>query len=331
VPDMRTTLVAHLKFRRWDALVLDSFNVGWALPHALRHRRRFPHTKIVYVAHNHEAAAARALAQAEMGWLRPFRFVDALKTERLERQLVQTTDLAAANSPDDSRALAALSPGKPVIFVPPGYAGPRVPARTMTTGLPRRAIVVGSFDWPAKRLSLENFLSVAAPMFAANGIELQVVGRPEESYVAALRRRFPAVDIVGTVPDVRPYMAAARAALVPDMLGGFKLKSLDYIFNRIPMFAMRGAVPGMRLQDHAGIRLFDRHADLACGVVESIDDVASLNVQQETAYRLSADSFDWSAIGQDLVQQIQKAPIRHSEAAGAYPSGECPCLRLSSG
>jgi glycosyltransferase involved in cell wall biosynthesis len=191
--------------------------------------------------------------------------------------------------------------------------------------------VVGSFDWPAKRLSLENFLSVAAPMFAANGIELQVVGRTEESYVAALRRRFPAVEIVGTVPDVRPYMAAARAALVPDMLGGFKLKSLDYIFNRIPMFAMRGAVPGMPLQDHAGIRLFDRHADLARGVVESIDDVASLNVQQETAYRLSADSFDWSAIGQDLVQQIQKAPIRHSEAAGAYPSGECPCLRLSSG
>ena len=34
-------------------------------------------------------------------------------------------------------------------------------------------------------------------------------------------------------------MEHARVALVPDELGGFKLKGLDYVFNRLPILAMR--------------------------------------------------------------------------------------------
>ena len=309
VPEMKAALARHLAQGRWEAVVLDSLTVGWALPQVLRYRRRHPETKVVYLAQNQEAAAMRALARMEKGWRRPVRFADAVKTEWLERRLVRTADLVTADAPDDCRELAALAPGKPVIFVPPGYDGPRVAARTIHSQLPRRAVVVGSFDWSAKRLSLEAFLSVAVPIFAAKGISLQVVGRTEGAYVAALRRRFPSVEVVGTVPDVRPYMAKARLALVPDTLGGFKLKSLDYIFNRLPIFALEGAVPGTPLDDRRGLRLFKSHTELARGVVDTIDDAAALNEQQETAFALAADCFDWEAIGQSLVRQIRKAPI----------------------
>lgn len=309
VPDMRTALAAHLASGHWDAVVLDSINAGWALPHVLRYRRRHPSTKVVYLAQNQETMAMRTLAQAERGWRRAVRFMDVVKTNRMERRLVRMADLVTADSPDDCKALAALSPGKPVVFVPPGYDGPRIARRTIDSSLPRRAVVVGSFDWAPKRLSLEAFLTVAAPLFAAKGIALQLVGRTEGSHVAALRRRFPSVEIVGTVPDVRPYMAKARLALVPDTLGGFKLKSLDYVFNRLPIFALEGAVPGTPLDDRRGIRLFKSHAELARGVVETIDDTAALNEQQETAFALAADCFDWQAIGHSLVRQIRKAPI----------------------
>lgn len=309
VPDMRAALAAHLATGRWDAVVLDSFNVGWALPHVLRYRRHHPQTKIVYLAQNDETAAAHAVAKAQKGWRRAIRIADVAKTRWLERRLLQTADLVTADSPEDCKALAALSPGRPVVFVPPGYGGARVPARTIDSRLPRRAIVVGSFDWPAKRLSLDAFLSTAAPLFAANGIGLQIVGRTEGSHVAALRKRFPSVEVVGTVPDVRPYMTEARIALVPDVLGGFKLKSLDYIFNRLPIFGMEGAVPGTPLADGRGIRLFKSHAALARGVVDMIDDTASLDEQQQAAYALSTDCFDWNVIGHGLVRQIQTASV----------------------
>ncbi len=315
VPDMRAALEAHLANGRWDAVILDSVNVCWALPHVLRYRRRHPRTKIAYLAQNDETAAARALARAQSGWRRGIRLVDIARTQWLERRLLHTADLVTADSPDDCQALAALSPGKPVVFVPPGYDGPRVPNRTIDSRLPRRAIVVGSFDWPAKMASLHAFLSVAAPLFEANGVGLQIVGRTEGTHVSALRQRFPSVEVIGTVPDVRPYMANARIALVPDMLGGFKLKSLDYIFNRLPIFALEGGVPGTPLGDGCGLRLFRSHAALARGVVDTIDDTASLNEQQQTAYALSVDHFNWDVIARGLIRQIQKAPIERARGA----------------
>jgi hypothetical protein len=332
VPEMRAALAAHLASGNWDAVVLDSINVGWALPHVLRYRRRHPRTRVVYLAQNQETTAMRMLAQAERGWRRVVRFMDAAKTDRMERRLVRVADLVTADSPDDCKALAALSPGKPVVFVPPGYDGPRIARRTIDSSLPRRAVVVGSFDWAAKRLSLEAFLTIAAPLFATKGIALQLVGRTEASHVAALRRRFPSVEIVGTVPDVRPYMAKARLALVPDTLGGFKLKSLDYVFNRLPIFALDGAVPGTPLDDRRGIRLFKSHAELARGVVDTIDDTAALNEQQETAFALAADCFDWVAIGQSLMRQIRKAPIAGSaEASEDYFTAAPAHVRRNSG
>ena len=81
-------------------------------------------------------------------------------------------------------------------------------------------------------------------------MELQIVGSAEPDYLAGLRRRYPSVDFVGPVADVVPYMASARIALVPDLLGGFKLKGLDYVFNRLPILSMRGSLPGMPLEDN---------------------------------------------------------------------------------
>jgi glycosyltransferase involved in cell wall biosynthesis len=315
VPDMQAALMTHLANGPWDAVLMDSFNVAWALPHLLRYRRRNPRTKIAYLAENQEAVAARAVALAERGWRRVVRLADSIKTEWFERKLVRAVDLVTADSPDDCAELSALSPAKPVLFMPPGYDGPRISMRTIDDRLPRRAIVVGSFDWSAKRASLESFLSVAAPLLASNGITLQVVGRTEHSYVSSLRRRFPSVEVVGTVPDVQPYLEKARIALVPDLLGGFKLKSLSYIFNRVPIFAIEGAVPGTPLSDGCGLRLFKTHAELARGVVDSIDHTASLNEQQETAYSLSADRFDWNVIAQNLILELQEAPVLDPSAA----------------
>jgi glycosyltransferase involved in cell wall biosynthesis len=192
-------------------------------------------------------------------------------------------------------------------------------------------VVIGSFDWPPKRISLERFLTVAAPIFEAAGIELQIVGEAAPTYLAELRARFPSVDFVGRVQDVRPYMAHARIALVPDELGGFKLKGLDYVFNRMPILAMRVALPGMPLEDGLSVGLFDSHRDLAAGVVALIDDFATLNRCQREAYDACAMRFDWSRIGRHLVETIRslerpvKRPsVRAPAAAGLSSTPSIP-------
>jgi glycosyltransferase involved in cell wall biosynthesis len=165
-------------------------------------------------------------------------------------------------------------------------------------------VVIGSFDWPPKRISLERFLIVATPIFEAAGIELQIVGEAAPTYLAELGARFPSVDFVGRVQDVRPYMAHARIALVPDELGGFKLKGLDYVFNRLPIMAMNVALPGMPLEDGLSVGLFDSHGALAEGVVALIDDFETLNRRQREAYEACALRFDWRRIGRHLVDSV---------------------------
>jgi glycosyltransferase involved in cell wall biosynthesis len=307
-PDMKRLLDQALAERPWDAIVFDSLSSGWALGAVARHcRQSLAPPRVVYLSHNHEVTVARRIVKEARGLRRVAKVIDYLKVRRLERRLVAAADLVTSNTPDDCRRFAAGAKGRSIVFLPPGYAGPRIEARTIDDSVPRRAILVSSLDWPPKRAAVEAFLATATAMLAREGVELQVVGEAEPAYLETLRRRFPSVDFVGRVDDVRPYMRQARLALVPDLLGGFKLKGLDYVFNRLPILAMRIALPGMPLEGGTNIGLYDSHAALADGVVELIDDFPRLNAWQAAAYDACADRFDWLRIGHHLVQHIDKA------------------------
>jgi len=299
--------------RDWDAVVFDSICSGWALGAVLRHRRRSSRPpRLVHVAHNHEMTVARRIADAACGARRIVKELDALKVGWLEGRLIREADLLTSNTPEDCRAFAAEAAGRPVAFLPPGYGGPRLDSRTIDVTVPRRAVIVGSFDWPPKRISLERFLDVAASRLAEASIDLQIVGTAEADYLGGLRRRFPSVTFTGPVEDVRPYMASARVALVPDLLGGFKLKGLDYVFNRLPILAMRIALPAMPLDEGVSIGLFDSHKALADGVVALIDDLALLNARQERAFAACAEGFDWGRLGRHLLTSIRAVEPRRN-------------------
>ena len=324
-PEMERILERALAERSWDAVVFDSICAGWALRQVVRYRARCARPpRVVYIAHNHEITVARRIATAAQRLHRILKEIDFLKVIGMERRLISAADVVTSNTPDDCRRFAADSDGRPIVFLPPGYGGPRVATRVIDSGVPRRAILVGSLDWPPKRISLESFLEAAAVRLSSAGIKLQIVGEVELGYLADLRRRFPSVDFVGPVIDVRPYMQDARVALVPDLLGGFKLKGLDYVFNRLPILGMRIALPGMPLQDDHSISLFDSHTALVEGVVTLIDDFPRLNERQERAYAACADRFDWDRIGRRLVAQMRGAAQRVRVETGDRTSDAVP-------
>lgn len=308
-PAMRRTIAACLD-EDWDAILFDSIAVGWALDDALRVQKRRPETALIYLSHNHERNVARHIASHESDLPRRLlRMIDAVKVAWLEHRLIRHADLLTANTPDDVAKFAATPGAPPVALLPPGYSGSRS-ERPLDTSLPRRAIIVGSFDWLPKRISLEAFLRDATPVFDGARVELQVVGQADAGYLARLAAEYPAVRFTGGVPDIRPYLAGARIALVPDLLGGFKLKTLDYAFHRLPIFAMRGAVPGTPLVDGVSLREFDSHAALARGVAEAVDDLTALNAQQMAAYAACGKAFDWKQIGGDLLRMLCDARRR---------------------
>jgi glycosyltransferase involved in cell wall biosynthesis len=307
---MRRMLDKLLRRDAWDGIVFDGISAGWALPAVLAHytgRRDRP--RLIYVSHNHEGSVRSQIAESQPLFLkRQAVRLDALKVSRLERELVDAVDLVTAITQEDLQLYRQQRTDKPIDVLTPGYCGRKVGQRRITSDLPRRAVIVGSFDWIAKRMNLAEFVQVADPLFAAAGAELQAVGSGEEAFLEQLRQQTLATHITGTVPDITPYLDQARIAIVPERSGGgFKLKVLEYVFNRVPVFALAGSFAGVPLRHNDSAMLYADHAALAHGVLEAIDDVDRLNRLQERAFAVCSNRFDWSSRGQQIVSSIAAA------------------------
>ncbi|MEM9018614.1 MAG: glycosyltransferase, partial [Verrucomicrobiota bacterium] len=225
-------LEESLKSERWDAIVIDHAAIGWAMATVRRAKERESlrgDPVLVYVSHNHEAKIRREIARNSTDPL-PKKLAlqfDAEKYARQEEELCRHCDLVTAITDTEVEAYRANFPNQRYLCLTPGYEGSIHLAHEIHPEMPRRVIMSGSFEWIAKRLNLELFLEKAAKPLAKAGIELQIVGKTEESFREEMLKKFPEVDFVGRVPEMEPYLLSARMGLIVEEFGGgFKLKTL---------------------------------------------------------------------------------------------------------
>jgi glycosyltransferase involved in cell wall biosynthesis len=307
-PAMQSRLASMLAGAAWDCIVFDGLGAGWALdPIRKALDGAAGRSRLVYVSHNHEESTRASIANGARR--RPLRAAlmqrDARKAGQLERRLVEAADLVTAITPEDAERFEAQAAGQPILVLPPGYQGRRLAERRITGEVPRRAIIVGSFEWVAKQMNLRAFLAAADPMFAAAGAELEVVGAGDPQFFDALRGSLDATRLVGRVDSITPYLDQARIAVVAERLGGgFKLKVLDYVFNRLPIAALEGSVAGAPLSPDASMLTFADHSPLADGVLAALDDLDLLNRLHTAAYQACAGLFDWRDRGERLTASI---------------------------
>lgn len=306
---MRHRFRQLLAQRQWDAIIMDGLYSGWALPLLHPEHDGASGPRLIYISHNHEETTRANVAGnfdgnvfKGMALLR-----DARKAAELEREMVDRADAVTAITTEDAEHFTARAPHKPVLTLSPGYAGRRLATRRITADIPRRALLVGSFEWLAKQMNLREFLAVADPIFAAANVQLQIVGNGDSVFFDSLRRELKSTEIVGPVVDLFPYFDQARIAIVPERSGGgFKLKILDYIFNRLPVAALEHSIAGIPPKLRDSVLTFSEHQDLAAGVVNAIDDFELLNRLHEQAFSVCTGIFDWSKRGQALISVLRE-------------------------
>jgi len=101
--------LAEMLTWRWDAIVIDTYGMGWALAQVQRAtQQRVRPPALVHTSHNHEAALWRGMAREYRG--SPLRklalWLNALKVDRVERRLAREADLMSCITPEDARAFA---------------------------------------------------------------------------------------------------------------------------------------------------------------------------------------------------------------------------------
>jgi glycosyltransferase involved in cell wall biosynthesis len=294
--------------RDWDAILVDHLGMGWVWPAVEAYRRRNAGVVSVFIAHQCEGEVKRSMA-------RNFRrnivrkvglSIDAAKADRLESRIVRQSNLVSAITTEDLRSFGGLNK---TVLLAPGYAGPRVSRCEIDATTPRRALVLGNAIWLAKQMNLIEFTAAADELFYQRQIELWVVGNVPDHLQA--KNRFRAIRFLGFVADLEPIFRSVRIGIVAERTGGgFKLKTLDYIFNRVPIAAIEGAIAGLPLTPQVHYLSFDSMQGLARGVATVIDDIERLNSMQQAAYEKCKTGFDWSDRGRTLFDAIQQAVNR---------------------
>ncbi|MBB6094702.1 hypothetical protein HNQ60_003589 [Povalibacter uvarum] len=307
---------------QWDAIVLDGYGTGWALDRCLAYRYGAARsTVLVHVSHNHEAAVWRDMVREARGSL-PRRVVlrlNALKVQNLERRVARSVDLLTTITDEDGAALTApmKSLAPQTITLTPGYAGEAAPVRSIDEWTPRRVAIVGSFHWVMKQENLRRFVELADPVFAANGIQLDIIGDVPEALRGALQSKARVTHFHGFVSDgaLSQLLSQARMAIVPELIGGgFKLKLLDYLFGRVPIATLAAAAAGLprALQAHMIVR--SDLESLTAAIVADIDQFDVLNRRQELAFGMARTLFRWQDRGIQLSRAISR--IRQERNAG---------------
>ena len=299
-----------LRARDFDAVILDHYPMAWAIGHIQGSERNGARPLIAYLSHNFETEVSADIARNFRGNL--FRkaalHANARKIANAEQRLTGGADLIAAHTAEDAEKLARISPLSAKLVLPPAYYGPRGRDRRIGKATLRRVAILGAYGWTPKQMNLSAFLEVADPILQNADVGIDVVGEGPDDFRKAWEAKVQATRFHGFVDNLGEFLAARRMGLVIEETGGgFKNKALDYIFNRVPIAAIRGSMAGLPLTQGLDYLSFESMRELAQGVAAVIDDFERLNSLQQDAYEKCENGFDWSDRGRTLFDAIQQA------------------------
>jgi glycosyltransferase involved in cell wall biosynthesis len=304
---LRGAVAALLAGSTWDAVIVDHLESGWVTEIVPEHG-----PPVVYVAHNHESSVRATVARESDDRVdrRAALRLDAAKARRLEQRLLRRAALVVAITESDAARFARDAPRASILVLTPGYRGIPLATRTIDEATPRQATIVTSLDWHVKQANLAAFVALADPVFAAADVTLAVAGGAPPELAARIQHTTRATTMLGRVDDLDPLLARTRIGVVAEPLGGgFKLKVLDYVFNRVPIAALAGSVEGVPLRPGTDILMFGDAAALARGVVAVIDDTARLNALQSNAFDQCRDAFDWATRGTAFAKALHRLSV----------------------
>lgn len=291
----------------WDVIVIDNIGSVHALPKAKRYRMKNPNVQLVYVSHEHEYTTRRdKYAKYRMKFLeRIFALVDLAKIRLSEERLIRECDIVTVINRADLKPFREICPAQKYLILVPGYDGPVVESRKITENTPRRVLLLGGRQSEQKRQILLDWMDVSYVRLCDAGIETVIVGDMDDSLYKRLKVQYPAARALGFVDDLTALATSARMGVVADTVGGgFKMRLLAQVFERLPIVGLSGAVSGLPTPRGEGWLGANTLPDLVEQVCEAIDNIELLNRLQERAFADCASAFSWRKVADDFVAAV---------------------------
>jgi len=258
----------------------------------------------IYVSQNDETAVKEKMIPAATGIRKAALTVDLKKIERFEDRLLNECEGVSAISVADIQTFRDRGTTVPIVHTLPSYRGSRIPSRTITADTPRRLAMISTLYWGAKIDNMVMALRGLKPVID-DGVDVVVFTggyQPPPEIAAA----YPTVSFEGYVDDFDAALADCRVGVVYEPVGGgFKMKTLDFIFHRVPLVTGHTSTMSLPLTPGASVVQAHDEQELGQVVAEIIDDIDRLNDLQNAAFETCRDLFT-SESARDLSNLVDR-------------------------
>ncbi len=262
----------------------------------------------IYVSQNDETAVKEKMVPAATGIRKPALWIDLKKIERFEDRLLKDCQGVSAISLADVDTFTKRGTTGPIVHTLPSYRGSRIAERTLTESTPRRLAMISTLYWGAKIDNMVMALRGLKPVID-DGVEVTVFtgGYQPPAEIAA---EYPTVTFEGYVDDFDAALADCRVGVVYEPVGGgFKMKTLDFIFHRVPLVTGHTSAMSLPLTPGESVEQARNEDELGRVVLGMIDDIDRLNALQNSAFDACRDLFTSESARDlsDLVVRITSA------------------------
>lgn len=184
--------------------------------------RRIKHRKMILFQHNVESIIVRCHVKTNSNpIIKLFWWLQYIKMHRYEKLMCRSFDGVVAVSDADGQYMQTQCGAARVFTIPTGVDTQRlVPGDDEPEA--NRLVFVGSMDWLPNEDAILFFAQQILPRVrqVIPDIKLSVVGRNPSPHLRQELADEPAIELVGWVEDVRPFIARHALYVLPLRIGG---------------------------------------------------------------------------------------------------------------
>jgi glycosyltransferase involved in cell wall biosynthesis len=303
-PTLSAHVARELKENDYDLVHLDEMLLSRLLP---------PRLDVPVVQHHHKLDTV--LYDSLTRHRGPSRHFDLWKLHRLERESARRFRHHVLCSEEDAEILSGRHGDLRCTVLPSGFdPGYYRPSEPRPARVPGRLLYLGSMDYGPNVDGAIGFVRRILPGIraACPDAHLQIVGRNPTAEVMELASE--EIEVVGGVPDVRPYLETAAALVVPLRIGGgTRLKIVEALAMGTPVVSTRIGAEGLGLRDQEHLRLASGAEEFVEAAVETLEDPEAAQLVADRGQALVNERYRWSSLAGRLLECWEDAlRSRHS-------------------
>ena len=230
------------------------------------------------------------------------------KVKRLEDNLNKFYDHVVTVSEADKRKLARCFPAERIVVVdngvdPATYAADR-PADSRSG-----VVFTGSLDWHPNIDGLTYFAREIFQPLRRHHPEgaITIVGRHPGAALKNLLSGLPGVGLRADVPEIQPFLRAARVMIVPLRIGGgSRLKILEAMASGLPVVSTSKGAEGLAVVDGESIIIRDDPVAFAAAVAELLENDDLWNRLARRGRELVQARYSWRQVARPLAELWRK-------------------------